>query len=98
MAISVPENPLCRLPPEIRNLIYIHSLSPKDEWQGNLCNTPDRLVILSLLRPVTTLYEEALAVFYNVNSFILNGETFPTFKKLNTKAISSIRNLVITVT
>jgi hypothetical protein len=92
MANSTRANPLNRVSSEIRDLIYTYSLTPEYDNQSI---TRGRLALVFALRPIPKLYEEALAVFYKVNMFVLNDRTFSNFNDLNSKSISPIQHLFI---
>lgn len=102
-------NPLRRLPPELREMIYKFALilPVKSEEVSTFYNkktrslksTPRKLCpspsFLAALRVEPYLYSEALNVFYQINSFPLTGETYHSFMELKTPALALIKNLKI---
>lgn len=99
---------LRRFPPEIRNMIYEHavllrhsslpSLSLEIELKyvrpGSRVPTLRQVPsLLATLRTAPDLYQEALEVFYKVNTFILDLDSFQSFCGLKAEIVKLIRDV-----
>jgi hypothetical protein len=88
--------PLCRkgfraFPPEIRQMIFRETLP----WNGK---TP---ALLKALRGDKVLYQEALHLFFQLNSYNLsceNGWSFGYGTAMKTKTIKTVRSLNVHIT
>lgn len=82
-------------PPEIRDEIYHFSL--EDTW-GYIFNKENKIPsLLKALRADQELYEEALAVFYKTNTFVLRQANQWSFQNMPQKLIAKISYLSMEV-
>jgi hypothetical protein len=87
---------LRRVAPEIRSMIFKYAhLLPDPPVHQRPYPVP---FLLPALRATPDLYNEALEVYYRINTFALNVETFRGFKNLKIETIKLIRNMYIIFT
>jgi hypothetical protein len=86
-------NALRRIAPEIKTMIFEYAL--KMSSQPRPYSSPSLLVAL---RAVPDLYNEALEVFYKINTFILDVGSFTGFSRLKLEAVKLVRKVALDFT